>query len=67
MRHLVRLLGQRLVMVFAGGVGIEREVELVVPAELEAGARERVVAELRRRVALGEVGGVGGECLAVMF
>ncbi len=61
MRHLVRLLGQRLVVVVARGVGVEREVELVDPAELEAGAGERVVAQLRRRVALGEVGGVGGD------
>jgi hypothetical protein len=37
----VRLLGQRLVVVFARGVGVEREVELVDPAELEARARAR--------------------------
>ena len=37
MRDLVRLLGQGLVVVFARGVGVEREVELVVPAEVEAG------------------------------
>ena len=63
MRHLVRLLGQRLVVVAARGVGVEREVELVDPAELEAGAGERVVAQLRRRVALGEVGGVRGDLI----
>ena len=38
MRHLVRLLGQRLVVIFARGVGIEPEVELVLPAEVEARA-----------------------------
>ena len=47
MRHLVRLLGQRLVVVFLRGVGIEPEVELVLPAEIEARARERIVAQLR--------------------
>jgi hypothetical protein len=44
-RDLVRLLGQRFVVVAARGVGIEREVELGDPAELEARARERVVAQ----------------------
>src|SRR3974390_2290736 len=58
MRHLVRLLGQRLVVIVARGVGIERQVELVLPAEFEARARQGVVAQLRGRVALGEVGGV---------
>src|SRR5258708_3153600 len=58
MRDLVRLLGQRLVVVLARGVGVEREVELVDPPELEARARERIVADLRRRMALGEIGGV---------
>jgi hypothetical protein len=57
MRNLVGLLGEGLVVILARGVGIEREVELVVPAEVEARPRERVVAQLRRRIALGEVGG----------
>jgi hypothetical protein len=35
MRHLVRFLRQRLVVEFARGVGVEREVELINPAELE--------------------------------
>jgi len=52
-RHLVRLLGQRLVVVAARRVGVEREVELVLPAEVEARVGNRVVAQLRRRVALG--------------
>ena len=42
-------------------LGIERQVELVLPAELEARAAERVVAQLRRRMALGEIGGMGGD------
>ena len=61
MRHLVRLLGQGLVMERARRFRIEREVELVLPAEFEAGARQRIVADLRRRMALGKIGGVGGD------
>ena len=38
MRQLVRLLRQRLVVILARGVGIEPEVELVLPAEVEARA-----------------------------
>ena len=52
MRDLVGVLGQGLVVVGARRVGVEREVELVVPAEVEAGAGEGVVAQLRGRVAL---------------
>ncbi len=50
---------QGLVVELAGGLGIEREVELVLPAELEARLRQRVVPGPRSRMALGEVGGVG--------
>jgi len=46
---------------FACGDGVEAEVELVFPAELEAGLGEGVVAVLGAGVAFGEVGGVGGE------
>src|SRR5690606_20085139 len=53
--------GQRLVVVGAGGVGVERQVELVLPAELEAGVGQRVVPRLGQRVALGEVGRVRGD------
>ena len=38
MRHLVCFLRQRLVVVLACGIGIERQVELILPAEIEAGA-----------------------------
>ena len=44
MGELVRLLGQGLVVVGPRRVGIEREVELVLPAELEARLGQRVVA-----------------------
>ena len=44
-----------------GLVRVEAEVELVVPAELVARLGQRVVADLRAGVALGEVGGVRGQ------
>ena len=43
MRQLVRLLRQRGVVVLPRGVGIERQVELVEPAELEARAAQGVI------------------------
>jgi hypothetical protein len=46
---------------FARGFRVQAEVELVFPAELEARAADGVVAQARGRVALGEVGGVGGD------
>ena len=49
MRDLVGFLGQRLVVIKPRGLGIEAEVELVLPAELKAGARECVVAQLLER------------------
>src|SRR6185436_3383226 len=48
---------QRLVVELARGLGIEREVELVLPAELEARLAERVVRLARAQMALGQVGG----------
>lgn len=59
MRDLVGILRQGLVVEGACRVRIERQVELVLPAEVETGARYRVIADLRGRMALGEVGGVG--------
>ena len=52
---------QRLVVEGARGHRIERQVELVLPAELEARLRQRVVPRLRPRMALGEIGGVRGD------
>ncbi len=46
MRDLGAVLRQRLVVELAGGVGIERQVELILPAEVEPRARNRVVANL---------------------
>ena len=53
--------GEGGVVVGAGFFGVEGEVELVFPAEFEAGFGEGVVAVLGGGVAFGEVGGVGGD------
>src|SRR5439155_8230985 len=52
---------KRLVVIGAGGVRVHRQVELVLPAELEAGRRQGVVPRLGAGVPLGQVGGVGGD------
>ena len=63
MRDLVRLLRQRLVVEFARRVGIESDLELILPAEVETRPAHRVVAFARRRMALGEIGGVRGDAI----
>lgn len=45
----------------AGGVGVEAQVKLVLPAEFEAGEGQGVIAFLRAGMAFGEVSGVGGD------
>src|SRR6185436_8049815 len=57
-RELSSFLRQRLVVVFARKLRIERKVELVFPSELEAGFRKRVVLKLSARMSLGKVGSV---------
>ena len=47
--------GQRLVVEAAGRLRIQRQVELVLPAELEARLAQRVVAQLRTRVTLRQI------------
>ena len=61
MGALGTFLREGFVVEFTGGFGVEPEVELVLPAEFEAGFRKGVVAELCAGVAFGEVGGVGGD------
>src|ERR1700704_4656099 len=61
MRGLRAFLREGFVVEFAGGLGIEAEVELILPAELEAGFAQGVVTVLGAGVAFGEVGGVGGD------
>ncbi len=63
MRHLVAVLRQRLVVIFARRVGIERQVELILPAEVEPRAADGVVAELRGGMALGEIRRVSGDAI----
>ncbi|CAK6470842.1 hypothetical protein PSEG_05553 [Pseudomonas sp. Nvir] len=48
-------------MIGSRSEGIEREVELVFPAEFETCFGHRVIADLRPGVAFREVGGVGGD------
>ena len=48
-------------MVFDGSVGVEGEVELVVPAELESCPRQSVVSFLRARMSFGQIGCVRGD------
>jgi hypothetical protein len=61
MRHLVRFLGQRLA---ARGVRIERQIELIDPAQLEARTTQGIIAQLRYRMALGEIGGMRGDLVS---
>jgi hypothetical protein len=56
---LGRVLGQGLVVEAARGVRVQAQVELVLPAELEAGLAHRVVVGAGAGVALGHVGRVG--------
>ena len=58
MGEFVRFLRHGLVVVAARRVGVERQVELILPAEGEARLGQRVVARDRGRMALGEIGGV---------
>ncbi len=58
---LERVLRQRFVVHAPGRFGIERQAELLVPVEGEAGPAEGVVAVAGALAAAGEVGGVGGD------
>src|ERR1700730_5468707 len=53
--------GQALVVHRPRCLGIEAQIELILPAELEARLRERVVPQLRTRMPLGEVCGMRGD------
>jgi hypothetical protein len=46
-------------VILLGGFGVERQVELVAPAELESRAAQRVVVEARGWVAFRQVGRMG--------
>ena len=59
MRHLGRLLGQRFIVEGAGGIRVQPEVELVFPAEFKTRLGQRIIADLRPRVPLGQIRRVG--------
>ena len=61
MHHLGRILGQGFVMEFTRLVRTETDVELIFQAEFEARFRQRIVSNLRARMALGQMGCVGGD------
>ena len=62
MRGLCTLCRQGLVVVLLGGIGVERQVELVAPAELEARAWINASSRnLRTWMTFGEVSRVGGQ------
>ncbi len=52
---------QCLVVVRPGTFRIQRKAKLVLPAELETGAGQRVVPRLGTRMALSEIGGMGSD------
>src|SRR6185369_1687006 len=54
-RELGSLLWQRFVVILLGKLGIEREIELIFPAKLEASLRQRVVPVLRARMSLRQI------------
>lgn len=60
MRDFARFLRQGFVVVGAGGERIQRQVELVFPAEFKARLRHGVITNLRARVAFGQIRRVGG-------
>src|SRR5689334_8545763 len=53
-------LGKGFIVELTGTLGIEAEIELVFPTELETGLAQGVVAELSAGMAFGEVGCVRG-------
>ncbi len=65
MGDFVRFLRQGFVVVGTGGFRVKRQVELVLPAELEAGARQRIVAHLRCRMSLGKISRMGGNLVGM--
>ncbi len=62
-RGLGAFLRERFVMELAGGFGIEREIELVLPAKFETRFADGVVAILRAGMAFGQIRRVGGDLI----
>ena len=63
MRHLGAFRRQGLVVIELRGFRIERQRELVAPAEFEPRLGHGIVPDARRGMALGEVGGMGGDAI----
>ena len=61
MRGLRAFGRQSFVMKLARGLGIEREIELILPTKFEPRFADRVVAVLRAGMAFGQIGGVRGD------
>src|SRR6185437_10906291 len=53
--------GQRLVVILARALGIERQAELFVPVEAVAGPRERIIPIARAGCTARDIGGVRGD------
>jgi hypothetical protein len=58
MRQLVCLARQRLIVKCTGCIGIEGQVELILPPKIEPGPRDRIVARAGRGMTLRQIGGV---------
>ncbi len=63
MGYLSGYLWQGFIVVGTGSVRIKHQVELILPTEFEAGFGHGVVADLRARMPLGQIGGVGGDLI----
>lgn len=61
MSDLAGLLRQGFVVIGARGGRIERQIELIFPAEFETCLGHGVIADLRARMAFGQIGGVSGD------
>ena len=61
MGDLAGFLRQRFVVIGAGGLWIQRQVELIFPTEFKARLGHGVIADLCARMAFRQVGGVSGD------
>src|SRR5215510_14760275 len=61
--NLGGIVGQRFVVEVFRCVGIEREIELILPAELEARLRQSVVSYLCTRMTLGQIRGMSSDLI----
>ena len=64
MCHLMRLLRQGLIVVFTRTIRIQSEIELIFPAKFKACLGHGIVANLRSRMPLGQVGRVSSQLVS---